>query len=212
MKLYYAETLAPRKACAMAGYLGLPIDYVFVDMKKGEHTTPDYLAINPNGKVPCLVDGDRSIWEADAIMCHLAQRAESPLWPRDAQQQVEVVRWFSWNSQHLYRHAGSLYFEHLIKPWVGLGGPDPSAVAEAQGFFRKHAAVLNQHLKGRKWLLGHDMSVADFSVGVTLPYAQSAAMPLEEFPEVQRWHDQLNAFDAWRNPFPARDQRAAANA
>jgi glutathione S-transferase len=204
MKLYYAETLAPRKACAVSHYLGLPIDYSFVDLSKGEHLKPEYLAINPNGKVPCLVEGERSIWEADAIICHLAQRAESELWPRGVQQQVDVVRWFSWNSQHLYRYGGALYFEHLIKPAVGLGAPDPAKVAEAQGFFRKHLGVLDQHLKARKWLLGDQLSVADFSVAVTLPYAKAAAMPLEEFAHVQRWHDQLNAIDAWRNPFPAR--------
>jgi glutathione S-transferase len=212
MKLYYAETLAPRKACAVAGYLDLPVDYVFVDLGRGEHMKPDYLAINPNGKVPALVDGERRLWEADAIICHLAQRAQSALWPRDTQQQIDVVRWMSWNSQHLYRHAGALYFEYLIKPWIGLGEPDPAKVAEAQTFFRKHAAVLDQHLKARKWLLGNDLSVADFSVGVSLPYAQGAAMPLDEFPEVRRWHDQLNAFDAWRNPFPARTEKAVAHA
>ncbi|KAA1013670.1 glutathione S-transferase family protein [Paraburkholderia panacisoli] len=212
MKLYYAETLAPRKACAVARYLGLPIDYVFVDLRKGEQTRPEYLAINPNGKVPSLVDGAKNLWEADAIICYLAQRAESDLWPRSASQQIDVVRWMSWNSQHLYRHAGSLYFEYLIKPWVGMGEPDPSKVAEAQGFFRKHAGVLDQHLKGRKWLLGDDLSVADFSVAVALPYAKSAAMPLVEFPQVQRWHDQLNAFEAWRNPFPARPAQTAAYA
>ncbi|OLL28464.1 glutathione S-transferase [Burkholderia sp. SRS-W-2-2016] len=212
MKLYYAETLAPRKACAVAGYLGLPIDYVFVDLRRGEHTQPAYLAINPNGKVPVLVDGERKLWEADAIICHLAQRADSPLWPRDAGEQVDVVRWMSWNSQHLYRHAGALYFEHLIKKWVGLGAPDDAKVAESQRFFRQHAAVLDQHLKGRRWLLGNALSVADFSVGVTLPYAQSAAMPLDEFPEVRRWHDQLNEFDAWRKPFPERAEQAAAHA
>ncbi|MDN7177334.1 glutathione S-transferase family protein [Caballeronia sp. SEWSISQ10-4 2] len=132
MKLYYAETLAPRKACAVAKYLGLPVEYVFVDLKKGEQTAPAYLAINPNGKVPCLVDGDKSIWEADAIICHLAQRADSRLWPKDARQ-TDVVRWLSWNSHHFYRHGGSLYFEYLIKPQIGLGDPDPSAVAEGQG-------------------------------------------------------------------------------
>jgi glutathione S-transferase len=212
MKLYYAETLAPRKACAVASYLDLPIDYVFVDLGRGEHTKPDYLAINPNGKVPALVDGERRLWEADAIICHLAQRAQSALWPRDAQQQIDVVRWMSWNGQHLYRHAGALYFEHLIKPLIGLGGPDQTKVAEAQAFFRQHAAVLDQHLKGRKWLLGNDLSVADFSVGVSLPYAKGSAMPVDEFPEVRRWHDQLNAFDAWRNPFPARTKKTVAYA
>jgi glutathione S-transferase len=203
MKLYYAETLAPRKVCAVVKYLGLPMEYVFLDLKKGEQTAPSYLAINPNGKVPCLVDGDKSLWEADAILCHLAQRAESGLWPMDARQ-ADVVRWLSWNSQHFYRQGGSLYFEYLIKPDLGLGEPDPSAVAEAQGAFRKLASVLNQHLQGRKWLVGDELTIADFSVAVTLPYAKKAAMPLEEFPAVQRWHDQLSAMDAWRDPFPAR--------
>jgi len=142
MQLYYSETLAPRKACAVARYLGLPIEYVFVDLGKGEHVAPAYLAINPNGKVPCLVDAERSIWEADAIICHLAQRAQSPLWPQNAEQQTDVLRWLSWNSQHFYRHGGTLYFEHLIKPAIGLGGPDSAKIAEAQGWFRKHAAVL----------------------------------------------------------------------
>jgi glutathione S-transferase len=210
MKLYYSETLAPRKACAVAKYLGLPIEYVFVDLAKGEQNEPAYLAINPNGKVPCLVDGDKSLWEADAIICHFAQRAESDLWPRGARQ-ADAVRWFSWNSQHFYRHGGTLYFEHLIKPRIGLGEPDASKVAEAQGWFRKHAGVLDQHLKDRTWLLGDELSVADFSVGATLPYAKSAAMPLEEFEHVRRWHDRLNALDAWRDPFPARPALSVAN-
>src|SRR6266702_433322 len=210
MKLYYAETLAPRKACSVAKYLGLPIEYVFVDLGNGEQNKPAYLAINPNGKVPCLVDGDKSLWEADAIICHFAQRAESELWPRGVRQ-ADVVRWLSWNSQHFYRHGGALYFEHLIKPHAGLGEPDPSKVAEAQGWFRKYAGVLDQHLKDRKWLLGDELSIADFSVAVTWPYAKSAAMPLEDFAHVQRWHDQLNAIDAWRDPFPARPARSVAN-
>ncbi|CAB3718504.1 glutathione S-transferase [Burkholderia sp. OAS925] len=210
MQLYYSETLAPRKACTVARYLGLPIEYVFVDLGKGEHVAPAYLAINPNGKVPCLVDGERSIWEADAIICHLAQRARSPLWPQNAEQQTDALRWLSWNSQHFYRHGGTLYFEHLIKPAIGLGGPDSAKVAEAQGWFRKHAAVLDRHLENRKWLLGDAMSIADFSVAVTLPYASSAAMPLGEFPSVVRWHDRLNELEAWRNPFPSRQTEAAA--
>ncbi|KFX65568.1 glutathione S-transferase family protein [Paraburkholderia fungorum] len=211
MKLYYAETLAPRKTCAVAKYLGLPIEYAFVDLTKGEHRKPDYQAINPNGKVPCLVDGGRSIWEADAIISHFARRAESNLWPAD-DRLVDVLRWFSWNNHHFYPHAGMLYFESIIKPVFGLGGPDPSKVAEEQGMFRKSASVLEQHLKGRKWLLGDGLSVADFSVAIALPYAKNAAMPLDEFPEMQRWHDQLNEIEAWRNPFPVRSATSAANA
>ena len=58
MQLYYFETMNPRKACATAKYLGLPITYVRLDPQKGEHKLPAHLARNPNGKVPVLVDGD----------------------------------------------------------------------------------------------------------------------------------------------------------
>ena len=54
-----------------------------------------------------------------------------------------------------------------------------------------------------KWLLGETLSVADFSVAVTLPWAREASMPLDDFVEVRRWHDQLNEFEAWRDPFPS---------
>ena len=124
MKLYYCETLNPRKACAVARHLPLPVDFVRIDLASGEHRRPPFLAINPNGKVPVLQDGDWSLWESNAIMCHLSDMAQADLWPHD-RRQVEVMRWLSWDSQHFTRHAGTLWFEYLIKPHLGLGEPDP---------------------------------------------------------------------------------------
>lgn len=202
MKLYYSDVLAPRKVCAVAKYLDSPVEFVFLDLGKGEHKTPAYLAINPNGKVPTLTDGSRTLWEADAILCELALRAGSDLWPHD-QRQIDIVRWFSWDMQHFTRYAGTLYFEYIIKARFGIGDPDPLAVAEALGEFRRYAAVLNDHLRGRRWLVGETPTVADFAVAVTLPYADRAHIPLGEFTEVRRWHERLCEFDAWREPFPA---------
>jgi glutathione S-transferase len=209
MKLYYMETLNPRKACAVARYLNSPVEFIRVDLAKGEQRRPEYLAINPNGKVPALEDGATKLWEADAIMCHLARAAGSELWPKDADRQIEVIRWLSWNANHFTRHAGSLYFEHLIKPHFGQGGPDGAVVEEATGFFKRFGAVLNDHLQGRKYLVGDTLSVADFAVGITLPYAEQAKIPLGEFPEVERWHARLNELPAWREPFPGGNAQAA---
>ena len=208
MKLYYFETLNPRKACAVARYLGSPVEYVRVDLAKGEHKSPGYLAINPNGKVPALTDGDNKIWEANAIMAYLARAADSDLWPRD-DRQIEVTRWLSWSADHFTRHAGNLYFQHIIKPHFGLGAPDPKEVEEATGFFKQFAQVLNDHLSGRKYLLGDTLTIADFSVAVTLPYAEKAKIPVGGFPEIERWHARLNELPAWREPFPAAKTAAA---
>ena len=207
MKLYYAETTNPRKACVVAKYLGSPVEFVHVDLRKGENRTPEFLALNPNGKVPVLEIGGGSLWEANAIMCYLARIAGSDLWPND-DRQIEVMRWLSWDSQHFTRHAGSLYFQHIIKPAFGMGGPNPAAVEEATGFVKKFAAVLNDHLSGRDYLVGDGLTVADFAVAITLPYAERARIPLAGFTEIERWHGRLSKLPAWLEPFPT--ARAAA--
>lgn len=204
MRLYYSDVLMPRKACALARHLKAPVEFVYVDLGQGEQHAPAYLALNPNGKVPTLVDGEQVIWESDAILCHISHRTGAGLWPDDPARQIEVLRWLSWGAHHFNRSASALYFEYVIKPRFAIGAPDPAAVETAQADFRTHAAVLDGHLKNRKWLAGDSMTVADFALPIALPYAETASMPLAEFPEVARWHGQLNRLEAWRDPFPAR--------
>lgn len=202
MKLYFSETLMPRKVCAVARHLGSPVEFVRVDLRKGEHRTPEFAAMNPNLKVPVLVHDGGSLWESNAIMCFLARAAGSELWPSD-DRQIEVVRWLSWDLQHFTRYTGELYFEHVIREEFGIGEPDPAAVEEATGYVRKYAQVLNDHLAGRRWLVGDGMTVADFAVAIALPYAARAKIPLGDYPEVARWHARLEELPAWRDPFPA---------
>lgn len=202
MQLYWYDTVNPRKACAVAKYLQSPVDFVHVNLARGEHRTPGYLALNPNGKVPTLVDGARVLWESTAIMCHLAARSDSDLWPQD-DRQVEVMRWLSWDLAQFYRAGGTLYFEYLIKPRFGLGDMDPEAVKQATRDWRHLATILDTHLRDRRWLVGDSMSIADFAVAGFLPYAESAHIPLQEFPAIHRWHERLNELEAWRDPYPA---------
>ena len=92
MKLYYAETINPRKVCAVARYLEVPVEFVRMDLRDRETRTPEFLALNPNGKVPLLQDGEHCLWESNAIMCRLSDLAGADLWPRD-QRQIDVLRW-----------------------------------------------------------------------------------------------------------------------
>lgn len=209
MKLYYFETINPQKACAVAKYLEAPVEFVRVDLAKGENRTPAYLAINPNGKVPALEDGDTKIWESNAIMCHLARKAKSDLWPVDSGKQIEVLKWLSWNSEHFTKHAGNLYFQYVIKPKFNIGAPDEKAAEEAIGFAKQFTAVLDDHLAGHTFLLGDHLTVADFAVSVTFPYAEKIRLPLDGFRNVARWKAQLEDLPAWRDPFPAAQARAA---
>jgi glutathione S-transferase len=208
IRLHYETTLHPRKACALARHLGSPVEFVHVDFARGEQRSAPFLALNPNGKAPVLEDGDLVLWESNAILIHLSLRSGAGLWPADPTQQVEAMRWMSWENDAFTRHAGALYFEHLIKPRFGLGEPDEKAVADATAAFRRYASVLEAHLDRRAWILGDAMSVVDFSVGATLPYAEAAHIPLRDYPRIAGWHDRLQALPAWREPFPA-ERRAA---
>jgi glutathione S-transferase len=208
MKLYYFETANPRKACAVARYLDAPVEFVRVDLTKGEHQTPAFLAINPNGKVPALEDGEVRLWESMAIMAYLADKAGSDLWPKDARQ-IDVMRWLSWDVAHFSRHGGTLYFQTLIKPRFGLGDPDHAAIDEASGFFRQFADVLNSHLEGRRFVVGDGLTVADLSLAAFLPGAEAADLSLDTFPEIARWYDEIERLPAWRDAFPSMESNAA---
>jgi glutathione S-transferase len=200
MKLYYAETMNSYKTCAVARLVDLDVEFCRLDLKIGQQRSAEFLAINPNGKAPALVDGDHTLWESNAIMCHLAIKSGSDLWPRD-DRAVEIIKWFSWSADHFCRFAGQLYFEHIIRAEFGMGEPDPEAVEEALAYVRRYGAILDDHLNGRKYLLDDALTVADFAVATVLPYATGARIPLAEFPAVQRWHDRLMEIPAWQSPF-----------
>ena len=74
-------------------------------------------------------------------------------------------------------------------------------MAAARADFREHAATLDNYLAPRKWLLGDRISYADFRVATPLPFADGAGLPLAEFPNIRRWHNQLMEIEAWRDPF-----------
>ena len=210
MKLYYFETPNAHKACAVARYLDAPVEFVRVDLTKGEHKTPRFLAINPNGKVPALQDGEMRLWESAAIMAYLADKAGSDLWPKDARQ-IDVIRWLTWDATHFSRHAGTLFFEQASVLWREAIAAKRSlaAIDEAMGFFRQFAGVLDSHLKGRKYLVGDGLTIADFAVGSLLPHARQAKLPIDEFAEISRWYTQLEKIPGWQEPFPRPEANAA---
>lgn len=203
MRLYFAETINGRKACAAAKYLGAPVEFVHVDIGSGEQRAPSFLAKNPNGRVPVLEAGAETLWESNAIMCRLAQATGSDFWPQD-HRQIEVMRWMFWSSEHFSHHASCLYFEHLVKPLFNLGPADAALVEESNQFVRRFGKVLDEHLRGRAFVVGDRPTAADFAVGAALPYAEAARIPLEGFAEIARWKARLDALPAWSDPYPAK--------
>lgn len=199
MKLYYSRNLNPRVAVAAARHLAVPLEYSAAQPRNPAHTEA-FRAINPNRLVPVLVENGKSLWETDAIVCRLSALAGSDFW-RIGDEQPEMMMWISWATHHLNRAADPVYFYRVVWPTFADGPGDEAEIAKGIADFRSHAAVLENHLANRTWLVGERLSYADFRVASALPFAKEAGLPLDEFPRMKRWHDQLLAIEAWRDPF-----------
>ena len=183
-----------------------------IDLGRGDQLTPQYLAINPNKKMPTLEDDGFVLWESNAILFYMAaKRPDRGLWPSDLRGQADVLRWLAWQSAHWDAESwGMVVFEKASKAVLGLGPPDPAFIARGEQNFARFAAVLNDALRGKTWLVGERLTIADFSIAGLVPSAERMALPVEKFPEILRWYNRLATLPAWRDALTARDAAMAA--
>jgi glutathione S-transferase len=197
---------------ALRSHLALDCEVHAIDLRRGEQLAPQYLALNPNHKVPSLEDQGFVLWESNAILFHLAsKRPDSGLWPSDSRDQADVVRWLAWESAHWDAESiGMVAFEKGSKAVLGLGVPDAAFIARGEQNFARFAAVLDAALKGRTWLVGGQLTIADFSVGGLIPSAERYGLPVKAFPQIVRWYGDLSALPAWQEALAARNAALAA--
>jgi glutathione S-transferase len=183
--------------------LGTELEEKKLDFTKGEHKNPEYLALNANGAVPTLVDGDFVLTESRAIMQYLAsKKPESGLLPLDEKTRADVTRWQFWDASHFSPHLAALAFERLLKGMMGLGDPDARRIEEALGNFRRFGAVLNKRLEGKTYVVGTGLTIADLTLASSLMYAKQAEIPLAELPNVQSWFSRVSDLDGWKKTAP----------
>ena len=198
MKLY-TNLFSPnaRKVHAVAHELGIELETQTVDLRAGEQRTPEYLALNPNGKVPTLVDGDTVLWESNAIMCYLAGKVDTDLWPKSAKR-YDILRWMFWDSNHLTHALNGLFGQKFFSG----GNPDQKIVERATKEFRKHATVLDNNLADKQYVTGDTLTLADFTVGIGFGYAVPLELPLEGLDHINRWWTAFSATESGRILLP----------
>ena len=199
MKLYNSN-FSPNalRVRAVAAELGIPLDIVEVDLRKGENKTASYLAINPNGKVPVLVDGDFVLWESRAIDAYLASlRPEPGLYPDDAKKRAIIDQWSYWQAIHLGPAMQRVAFERVMKSKFGMGEPDENAIASQLKDIDQFLPVLDANLADKECVAGK-LSVADFAMASTFVYRVPSGISLEKTPHVSAWIERLEARPAWQ--------------
>ena len=178
----YVFPPSPRafKVMVIANHLGIESNVRVLDLIKGEQKAPEYAALNPNMRMPTLKDGDYVLWESAAIAQYLAgKRPESGLLPKDERARLDVTRWQLWDLAHWDPACAVFLFENVVKSAVLKSGePDPAALAKGAESFERAAKVLDGQLKGKKFVTGESLTVADFCIGAPLNYAEMARLPM----------------------------------
>lgn len=197
----YAFPMSPRsfKVLWTAHHLDLDYDFVFVDFTKGMQRTPEYLAINPNGRAPVIDDDGFVLWESNAIVDYLAsKKPESALMPADARAQYAVRKWLFWDSCHWDEPCESFIFERLVKPVFEMGPASEFELARAHERFERSAKMLNAELGKHRYVAGDSLTVADLAIASPLIAAKAAGIPLAPYDSINRWFEQLPALPSWQ--------------
>ncbi|MFB2894546.1 glutathione S-transferase family protein [Aerosakkonemataceae cyanobacterium BLCC-F50] len=165
--------------------LNLEYEWVKVDLMKGEHKSPEYLALNPFGQVPLLVDGDTKLADAQAILVYLARQYGGEEWlPLDALPLAQVVRWLSTTAGEVRQGPENARLYHLF-------GATNINIARAHQKAEHILTQLDKHLSTRTWLEFERTTIADIAVFPYIALAPDGKIDLAPYPNVLAWSERI---------------------
>ncbi|SIR02800.1 glutathione S-transferase family protein [Solilutibacter tolerans] len=185
--------------------LGQPYHWVEINSAVGETRTSDYLAKNPNGKVPMLETGDgRVLVESNAILYWLARG--SACWPEDPWQQSQALSWMFFEQ---YSHEPYIAVARFIAGWTPMDSPRRADLPMLRQ--RGHAAlkVMERHLASDVWFSGSAYGIADISLYAYTHVAPHGGIPLDAYPAIREWIARVEATPGFV-PMALPDEHAAA--
>lgn len=185
-----------QKALWMLGELDLAHEHIDVGGRAGGLKTPEFLAINPTGRIPVLEDGGLVIWESHAILRYLAaEYGSGTLWPESPAERSEADRWMDWAQTALQVAFMDLFWGFYRTP---EDDRDEAVIERASLRCDRLFALLDTHLESRPWLAGDTFTMADIPAGATLYRYYEMDIHRGILPCVEAWYDRLKDRPAFR--------------
>ena len=172
--------------------LGLDFEQVKLDYRGEDLEDAAYRALNPNRRIPTLVDGDLVLWESMAINLYLARRygVESGLWPDDVGAEALTWQWSFWVMTEIEHPLLTVLMHKRVLPEAKR---DPARLSRNLGVLKAPFGVLNQALRGHDYLVHDRFTVADLNVAAVFAWSRAARVSLAEYPDLEAWLDRCLA-------------------
>jgi glutathione S-transferase len=215
MKLYYHPiSTTSRTIMLFAAENDIPLEMQVVDLFTGEHMKSAYAGVNPNCLVPALEDGDFVLTENSAILKYLADKVNSPAYPKDLKQRARVNERMDWTSTQLCVD----FVYGLVYPQIFDSHKRRSDEAQAATLERAKARaqtwlkVLDQNVLGaaNPYLCGPAITIADYHACSYVALAEVIGSDLAEYPNVKRWLGRMKSLKSWPKVFEVVDGFAAS--
>ena len=196
-----------RRVTSAAAIMNVPIERVNIDLYKGESHTADFLALNPHGLSPVMVDGDVVLYEASAINLYLADKAGGQLLGATPRERYEVLQWMFWSGEQWRVFATLTFDERIGKRFMGQP-EDESITALTFAKIRAAATVLDAHLADRPFIVGDKLTLADIDIAAPFSQNERTKVPFDEYPNLIAWQQRLLAtVPAWAETKREVDER-----
>jgi GST-like protein len=205
IKFYYSLAPNPMKVALFLEEAGLPYEPIPVDTRKGEQHAPAFRALNPNAKVPVIVDGDATVFDSSAILLYLAEKTGQFLPDATPAARGEMLSWLLFTASGIGPFTGQcVHFKHYA--------PEPVPYAFNRYDFEawRHWTLLNDRLADRPWMLGERYTLVDIAVwgwARAVPFALGAEA-WERLPHVKRHLDAVSARPAALRAAALKDRHA----
>ena len=192
-----------RKVQATISSLGLNVDIEYLDFFEGDLSSPGFLALNPNGRVPTLCDGDFILWESNAIMQYLADKVPgNSLYPQDAQTRADINRWMCWELAHFNNALAMIAYQTVLKVQLLKQEADQPVVDYATESLHEFARVLEGHLLERDCMVGNGITLADYAVINIEGFKGMIPFDWSGYPRVNAYFDRMRADAHWASTAP----------
>ena len=203
LKFYYSGAPNPMKVALFLEEVGLPYEPIPVDTRKGDQHKSEYLSINPNAKVPAIVDGDVTVFDSNAILLYLAEKTGKFLPENTAKMRAELLSWLMFVASGVGPFAGqSVHFRNYAPEKI------PYAINRYMYEAQRHFGILDVRLAKQSYMLDDTYTIVDMAV-----WGWARLMPTvlgetawAKFPNLKRLVDQISVRPAAQRAVGLRDK------